>query len=463
MDRPQAGRAAAALVVLVCALVLSGCAVVVVGRPTAVQPSVSDVADDQMRIVGAGNDPVDVRVRNALVDLQDYWSSQFPAVFGREFTPLQGGYFSVDAGNLDPAQYPQGIGCGTDPRDVEGNAFYCATPNTPHSDSISYDRAFLGELADRYGPFLPDLVAAHEFGHAVQDRVGAPGSSIATETQADCLAGAWTAWVAAGHAPHARIRPPELDEVLQGYLLLRDPIGTSPSRQAAHGSGFDRVAAFQEGFDTGPTACRDHFGSDRVFTQGPFTSDADLANRGNAPYQQLQGLMQDSFAAFWTDAFPALFQRQFRTPTLQPYRRTPPGCPRSDLELVHCSADSLVGYDEPDLTRPLYDRIGDYAVITAVSIPYGLASRGELGRSTDDRAAYRSAVCLSGWFSAALVQGRVGTARVSPGDLDEGVQFLLQYADDPAVLPDLGLTGFQLVDLFRSGFVRGPRACDVGA
>src|SRR4051794_37926160 len=90
MDRPQAGRAAAALVVLVCALVLSGCAVVVVGRPTAVQPSVSDVPDDQMLIVGAGNDPVDVRVRNALVDLQDYWSSQFPAVFSREFTPPPG-------------------------------------------------------------------------------------------------------------------------------------------------------------------------------------------------------------------------------------------------------------------------------------------------------------------------------------------------------------------------------------
>jgi hypothetical protein len=43
------------------------------------------------------------------------------------------------------------------------------------------------------------------------------------------------------------------------------------------------------------------------------------------------------------------------------------------------------------------------------------------------------------------------------------VQFLLTYGHDPDVLPDVSLSGFQQVDLFRNGFLRGLPACDVGA
>ena len=73
--------------------------------------------------------------------------------------------------------------------------------------------------------------------------------TIVREQHADCFAGAWTAWVADGQSEHTQIRAPELDEVLRGYLLLRDPVGTSINTEAAHGSYFDRISAFQEGFD----------------------------------------------------------------------------------------------------------------------------------------------------------------------------------------------------------------------
>src|SRR3712207_2922974 len=129
---------------------------------------------------------------------------------------------------------------------------------------------------------------AHEFGHAVQGRVGSPDASIATETQADCYAGAWSAWVADGEASHSQLREAELDDLLRGYFLLRDPVGTSTAQESAHGSYFDRVSAFQEGFDDGPQACRDRFGPQRIFTQGEFTSDVDFANRGNAPFPDTQ-------------------------------------------------------------------------------------------------------------------------------------------------------------------------------
>jgi hypothetical protein len=49
---------------------------------------------------------------------------------------------------------------------------------------------------------------------------------------------------------------------------------------------------------------------------------------------------------------------------------------------------------------------------------------------------------------------------ISPGDADESVQFLLEYSTDPAVLGDSGLTGFQLVDVFRTGVFEGSAACD---
>jgi predicted metalloprotease len=455
-------RATAVLVALLGALALNGCTAIVVEPPRPAAPRVDDAPPGAVRIVGAVDDPIDDIARNALADLQTYWSEQFPDVYGRRFTALRGGYFSVDPNNTDPRQYPQGVGCGTDPRDVENNAFYCRAPNSPHSDSITYDRAFLGELARDHGRFLPALVMAHEFGHAVQARVGSPRRSIATETQADCFAGAWSSWVADGHAQHSQLQPAELDQLLRGYMLLRDPVGTSPRQAQAHGSFFDRAAPFQEGFDDGPTACRDQFGADRVFTQGTFT-DAELPNRGNAPYGQLLDIIGSSLPQVWGQAFRQVFRRPFEPPRLRPFDgEAPPCAPDPARDLVYCPGDRLVGFDEADLTRPADTELGDYAVATAVSIPYGLAVRDQLGRSTDDSAATSSAVCLTGWYTAKVFNHEVPDVDISPGDVDEAVEFLLLYGTEPTVLPNTDLSGFQLFDVFRNGFARGLAACDVG-
>jgi hypothetical protein len=353
------------------------------------------------------------------------------------------------------------VGCGAQPVEVEGNAFYCQAEGTPHSDSITYDREFLAELAADYGTFIPALVMAHEFGHAVQARVGSPPTSIAVETQADCLAGTWTRWVAEGKAQHTRIRAADLDALLRGYLLLRDPVGTSTATGSAHGSYFDRVSAFQEGFDSGATACRDDFGPGRTFTQGQFTSDADFRNQGNAPFEDLPALIDASFPEFWNRAFTQVFQKPFVPPVIEAFRGTAPSCAPADRDLVYCPDQRLVGYDETDLAGPVY-QLGDFAVITAVSIPYALAARDELGLSVEGDAAVRSAVCLTGWYSAQIYNRTVTTALISPGDLDESVQFLLTYGHDDRVLGTTDLTGFQLVDLFRGGFVEGVGPCDVG-
>lgn len=451
---------------------LTGCSVTLVaGHASPAVSQESSVAPQEFPIIGAIDDQVDQLTRNALADLNTYWQQQFPGTFGKAFTPLAGGYYSVDPADIDPAEYPGGqIGCGEKPRAVENNAFYCPpSPDYPNGDAIQYDRTFLRELAfgnqtqKGYGRFIPALVMAHEFGHAVQGRVGYPlQASIAIETQADCFAGSWTRWVADGRAPHTSLRTPELDNVLRGYVLLRDPVGTDINQSQAHGSLFDRVSAFQQGFDDGPTACRDQFGADRIYTQGAF-SDAELATGGNASYPQTVDFLDAGLPAFWTTAFSQL-GKQFRPPRITPFSGRAPSCDgnRPDTDLVYCAADDTVAYDEADLIQPVYSDLGDYAVITAVAIPYSLSARAQLGLSTDDQQAARSAVCLAGAFTRAVLAGPVAGIRISPGDADESVQFLLRYNADPAVLGDVGLSGFQLVDVFRSGVVEGQSACGLG-
>jgi predicted metalloprotease len=465
--RPRAGLLARALLVVLSGLLcLTGCGFVILSAPTwsgsdgngGRRGPVGDVT-----IVGAAEGTVDDLTRNALADLEDYWSATFPEVYGTEFQLLAGGYFSVDPNDVDPGEYPDGVGCGAAPLEVESNAFYCQAPNTRHSDSITYDRAFLEDLADGYGQFLPALVMAHEFGHAVQGRVGSPPSSIATETQADCHAGAWSAWVAEGNAERSRLTEADLDELLRGYFLLRDPVGTSTSQQSAHGSYFDRVSAFQEGFDSGPEACRDNFGPDRLFTQGSFRDDDEALSGGNASYPELMRIVDASLPTVWEQAFRDVFDGTFIAPDVRTFDDEAPECsPDPDRDLVYCSAETLVAFDEADLARPAYE-LGDFAVATAVAIPYSLSVRDQLGRSVDDEEAVRSALCLTGWYAAKVFNGQAGEVSISPGDLDESVQFLLIYGTDATVIPDVELSGFQQVDLFRAGFVEGLGACDVGA
>ena len=135
--------------------------------------------------------------------------------------------------------------------------------------------------------------------------------------------------------------------MLRGYLLLRDPVGTSTAAGTAHGSYFDRVSAFQEGFDGGADSCRDDFGPSRPFTQTQFTQDDDFRNQGNAPYRQVPDLIEKSLPEFWADAFDQVFRTTFDRPAIETFRGTAPDCAAADHDLVYCP-DS----DASAMTRP---------------------------------------------------------------------------------------------------------------
>jgi predicted metalloprotease len=457
-----------ALPALVAGLLLAGCSTdVVVGQASPGPGEPVDVSAEEFPITGVSDEPIDQFARNALADLDTFWASSYPEFFGEEYTPLQGGYFSVDSEAVDEGAYPDtGIGCEdspTSPDSVAGNAFY-----DPACDLVAYDRALLDELAAEYGRFLVPVVMAHEFGHAMQGRFGfaANGRGIQDETQADCLAGAWTGWVAAGEAQHVSIRTPELDDVIRGFLLLRDDVGSDPDDTQAHGSYFDRVSAFYEGFDGGVGPCRDDFGEDRLFTAAAFANDQEYLSQGNADFDQIVEWVGATLPEFWSDVFPAAFDTDFEPPTIEGFQRSAPDCAGlEDRDLGYCAEDSTVYVDETDLAAPAYEEIGDFALTTAMALPYALAVRDQAGLSTDDGAATRSAVCLTGWYEAQwynnVFADTLPDVSISPGDIDEAVQFLLAYGVDNQVFPNLDASGFELVGAFRTGFLEGGDACDL--
>ncbi|SFL50961.1 hypothetical protein [Geodermatophilus ruber] len=447
-------------------MLLAGCATTVTGTAAAAHP-LTDVPAEALPITGAGDGAIDVLARNAMADLLTYWERTYPELYGEPFVPLEGGIFAVDADDLDPAVYPDtGIGCDrlpVDPSEVEGNAFYLLP-----CDLVAYDSALIEELAAAHGRFLGPAVMAHEMGHAIQGRNGTWDTvdTIVSETQADCFAGAWTRWVADGNAAHSSLRVPELDEVVVGFLELRDPVGTGTDEDGAHGSGFDRVSGFFAGWDGGATACRDEFDEDRLFTAAEFTDHGDLENEGNASYDETLLIVDASLPLFYESIFPSEFGTRFQVPALEAFDGTAPDCGELGAhgrDLGYCGADGTVYFDETDLIEPAYAELGDFAVATGIALPYALAARDQLGLSTDDGAATRSAVCLTGWYTADFFAGDFReVTSLSPGDVDEAVSFLLTYGQTESVLPDTGLSGFELVGAFRDGFLHGGGGCDVG-
>lgn len=91
-------------------------------------------------------------------------------------------------------------------------------------------------------------VLAHEYGHAVQRLLKLLGTNCKrNELMADALAGAFMehcdrqGWLEAG----------DIDEATLMFFLIRDPLQDASSAECPHGSGAERIAAFNKGYRMG--------------------------------------------------------------------------------------------------------------------------------------------------------------------------------------------------------------------
>ncbi|HET9143673.1 neutral zinc metallopeptidase [Actinophytocola sp.] len=407
---------------------------------------------------------IDRLAATVVTDVMDYWRQNFPATFGTEWKDLTGGFYSVDTARAKSEAPP----CARRSIDVEGNAFYC-----PTEDVIAWDRsALLPVLRDRFGEASVMLVLAHEMGHAVQRRAGLTVAeqrsnpdkypTILVEAQADCYAGSFVRWVADGKAAHLQVGKDRLDSALESLITFRDPIGTDQGDKGAHGDAFDRVSAFQDGYDQGLKLCADMSVANRKFTLRGFTDAGDAERGGNLPFDQLVKSMTEDLNSF------------FNTTVTQAGKRWTNLTPQTGEANVDCAGNdqgpiafcpSPAGGGEvkvaKDKLADLHSEIGDYATGTILASRFGLAAVSALGKPLDGADAQRQVLCLAGAYTGQLIT-RTSGFFLSPGDLDEAVQVLLQY--DYAGRDGAGKAigaGYERVSVFRSGAVGGAPACSV--
>lgn len=410
-----------------------------------------------VEIRGDASTPVNELAVAAIADLKEFWAEQYPALYGEEYADVEGGLFALTPESSD------GPECISSYADARGNAFYCKL-----DDSVAWDAdGLLPHLREMYGDFVVPVVLAHEWGHAMQQRSGFFDDTeltVSSELQADCFAGAW--------ARHAResgvfeVSDAELDAALAGILDLRDTPGTSSMDATAHGSGFDRVSAFQEGFDDGVTGCRSYRDGRPVVLELPFNDEADAASGGNAPYEQIVNGVPYDLEDFWSQLYPELAEGAAWTPLagLEPFDPSaPPACGEEDTSgfiLFYCATDDFVAFDDVTAMPRIYEQGGDFAVATLLATQWGLAALARAGVEVDEREATRISDCFAGGYAASVMlfnRSETSTFRISPGDLDEGIKALLVFRGDGDA--ERQGAGYDRVKSFRQGVIDGAASC----
>ena len=391
-----------------------------------------------------------------LNDIHDYWSTMFPKVYHQPYKDLQGGIHAVFPGARDVP------GCGdaeTTYQDIKGNAFYCS-----EGDFFAFDDySLFPQIYDAFGPYTLGMIVAHEWGHAIQARAGlADEPSIVLEQQADCFAGSWMGHLAADESAYLRPTDADLQAALAGMLTFRDQPGITAAESQAHGSGFDRVGAFEDGFTNGASRCATYPTDPPTVIELPF-SESDLQTRGNEPYAQILKDVPASLDRYWVQAVAG--RGKTYTPVaghLTSFSSSGPfptcgGQPVAAKTVTFCPADGKIYYDDDFLSGPVY-QIGDFAVGLLLANAWSQAVQSQLGISVTGKERSLQADCMTGSWAGGLVPkaGSQQQFTLSAGDLDEGLTAFLRYGTGT---PDQTGTVFERTASFRKGLLQGLGAC----
>ena len=258
-------------------------------------------------------------------------------------------------------------------------------------------------------------------------------------------------------------------------IQVRDPLDSFNTDPNAHGTGFDRVGAFQDGFIGGVSRCKPFFTEDRQLIQ----LFVDRFNpSGNLPFDDgtdndIQTLIPADLDRFWAKQMETI-GTAFTTPTLQVFAESGPfpacdGATESDFtknRVFYCASTNQIMVDQ-DLAERLTSNefLGDMSVGYLIGEAYSEAVQDTLNSSLEDKARVLVNDCLTGAWVADDVPVGVnqgarggGTLTLSAGDLDEAILTALERSDASTDTDKRG-TAFEKIASFRNGVLNGFDAC----
>ena len=355
-----------------------------------------------------------------------------------------------------------------------------------HADSISTVSQAIADAIVRERPHLADrvrvvpnpvdLAVFHPSPEAQARRLGEPRILLYTgrihpEKRLDLLVGAWRRLVEEGvplrlrlvgpwergaggggrelveqlrslagphefEMPGPLADPSALDNSIGAMIFVRDQPGSDPQGELAHGSGFDRVRAFQDGFEGGIEYCFGYLEDPPFIDELPFT-EQDAANQGNLPFADVTDLVVEDLEDYFS-----------------------------------ANVDGFEGPGDPFDTVPadeldaLHAEVGDGAVATVFGMLWAERAQAAAGDDLDGEGPLLQRSCLVGsWLGDILRDQRDGQVdresgvSLSPGDLDETIITFLKLTED--AMAGSGVA-FEAIADMRLGVFGGIEDCRLG-
>jgi predicted metalloprotease len=413
-------------------------------------------------VVNTNNGQIDKLSLLSVNDIEDYWKSVYSQSLKGTFLPV-GKLVSYDSN--DPSSP---IVCHNETYKLV-NAFF-----TSRCNLIAWDRTVFMATAQRYfGDMSVTGVLAHEFGHALQQMaklVTRKDPTIVREQQADCFAGVYLYWVAAGKSPRFTLSTADgLDHVLAGIIITRDPVQDSDtSNDDEHGTALDRISAFQMGFATGASACAGINTQEIAQRRGDLPTALQVDPNGDTVTGEVD-INEDTLSTLM-ELLGKVFTPK-NPPTLS-YK--PADCPdaKASPPASYCPATNTIVVDLPGLAKmgqvssESQDTLpqGDDTALSFVMSRYALAVQHERNLPMQSPWTALRTACLTGVVHRKMAEPIDTPSHkellLTAGDLDEAVSGLLT---NHMVASDADGTsvpaGFTRISAFRGGVGGNMDAC----
>ena len=398
--------------------------------------------------------PMDRLALLAVNDIQEFWAKNYENYLPAQFEPVDtlASYDSNDP--MSPEL------CGSSMYEAP-NAAFCFNLNT-----MIWDRGvFLPVAQEYFGDMGVVGVIAHEYGHALQWMAGiadlnTPG--LVREQQADCFAGVYLHWVAAGDSPRFTLSTGDgLNYVLAGVIYIRDRLEGGPSEDP-HGSALDRVSAFQLGFTGGADQCAAIDMDEVTKRQGDLpehvTFDSGTSLDSPINDDTLTKLMTVLGTTFEPSEAPTLTTERSEC-TGATITEPTSYCPESNKIFVDMPALEAAGAPRNEESDEVLVQ-GDNTALSIVTSRYALAVQKERGVKIDTPVAALRTACLTGVAQGQMTQEDGADFILSPGDTDEAVAGLLSNglaASDVNGVP--APAGFSRILAYRLGLSSAVDEC----